>query len=375
MKKITKLKISPKILIIPAIGALIVAALSLSTQTGGGKDVLSEAIEGGELTLTSMGRNYESLTQFVQNDEAQARQLLEAARVALEDGKAKLNSAGRTTDEYLLGVLDNYHQIVQASNVMAKGVDNLLVVSENLTNAFYYYSHKDYETASREASYCLQILTPLLGDFQKSYEALDGIRENLFYIPSGQRDRFNLRFDQFINETDVYNQYVRLLQLLLEGKEYLQKNALLEEYLRELQNAIANNDYQRAEAIRREISKALQELKDPRYQKAAEAASKLDPKLLGGIASSIAQELRNRLRNVERIEVFEKYAESLEKYLEALQYLQQGEDKRLLAEQAAEEGLRILGEGQGGDSELQGLYAGLREALNKLRIKSQPEQG
>jgi len=372
MKKITKLKINPKILIIPAIGALIVAAFFLSTQTGGGKDTLSEAIEGGELTLTSMGRNYESLIQFVQNDETQARQLLEAARVALENGKAKLNSAERTNDEYLLGVLGNYAKLVQASNVMAKGVDNLLVVSENLTNAFYYYSHKDYEKASQQASYCLQILTPLLEDFQASYEDLDAM--NVFYIPSGQRDRFNLGVDQFKNETGIYNQYVKLLQTILEGKEYLQMNALLDEYLRELQNAIANNDYKTAEEIRQEISKTLESLKDPRYQKAAEAASKLDPKLLGGMASNIAQELRNRLRNLEGIEAFEKYAQSLEKYLEALKHFERKEFTE--AEQAAEEGLRILGQGQGGgDSELQGLYAGLSEAFSTLRRKDQPEQG
>jgi len=373
MKKITKLKFNPKLLIIPVIAVLIVAALFLSAQTGGGTDTLSEALEGGELTLTSIGRNYESLTHFVQDDEAQSRQLLEAARAALENGKAKLNSAGRTDDEYLRGVLSEYRKVVQASNVMAKGVDNLLVVSENMTNAFYYYSHRNYEKASEQATYCLQILTPLLEDFVTSDLDLNGM--NVFYIPSGQRDRLTLAIDQFMNESAVYDQYVKLLQSLLEGKDYLQENALLEEYLKQLQDALANQDYKTAEAIRQEISKILESLRDPRYQKAAEEASKLDPKSLKGMASDIAQELRNRLRNLEGIEAFEKYTQSLEKYLEALEYLKQGEDKQLLAEQAAEEGLKILGQGQGTDSELQGLYTELREALSTLRIKGQPEQG
>jgi len=61
--------------------------------------------------------------------------------------------------------------------------------------------------------------------------------------------------------------------------------------------------------------------------------------------------------------------------LEALRHFEQGETVE--AEQLINEGLGILAQGQGGDSELQGLYEGLREAFNtlQLRIKGQPDQG
>jgi F0F1-type ATP synthase membrane subunit b/b' len=373
MKEITKLKTNPKILIIPVIVALIVAAVFLSTQTGGSQDILSEAIEGGELTLTSVGRNYESLTQFVQNDDAQARQLLEGARAMLENGKAKLNSARRTSDEYVLDMLDNYQRLAEASGVMAQGVDNLLFISENLTDAIYYYSQKNYTVASEQASYCLEILAPLLRDFETSNATLNGI--NVLYIPSGQRDRLTLGVDQFRNETKIYNQYVLLLRSLLEGKDYLKKNAELEDLLRQLQSSIANKDYQTAETLRQRISEILQSLRDPSYQGAADLASQLDPSLLSGTTSDVAQELRNRLRNLEGIDNFENYLESLRRYLEALEQLQQGNVEG--AEQAINEGLGILGQGQGSDSELQGLYAGLTEAFNTLQqsIRNPPPPG
>lgn len=373
MSKLAKLKTNPKILIIPAIGALLVAAVFLGTQTGGGEDVLSEAIEGGELTLTSVGRNYESLKQFVQNNEAQTRQLLEAARSTLENAKTKLNSVRRTSDEYVLGMVDNYQTVAQASDVMAQGVDNLLFISENLTNAIYHYSQKDFEKASEQASYCLQVLTPLLSDFETSNAALTSM--NVFFIPSGQRDRLTLGVGQYTSEAEIYNQYVLLLRSLLEGKEYLQMNALLEEYLRQLQNAIANSDYETAQTLRQTISQILQSLRDTRYQVAADLASQLDPSLLSGMTSDVAEEIRNRLRNLEGIDDFENYLQSLEKYLEALSRFEQKDLEG--AEQAINEGLGVLGQLQGDDPDLQGLYAGLREAFNtlQLRIKGQPEQG
>jgi cellobiose-specific phosphotransferase system component IIA len=374
MQKITGLKTAPKILIITVIGALLVVAVFLSVQTGGGEDLLNEAIEAGELTLTSVGRNYESLTKFVQNDEAQAKQLLEAARATLENAETKITAAKRnTSDEYVLGMLDNYHRLAQASDTMAQGVDNLLTISENLTSAIDYYLQRDFEKAAQQASYCLQVLTPLLSDFRKADTALNGT--NVVFIPSGQRDRFTLRVGQYLNETEVYSQYILLLRSLLEGKDYLQKNELLEEYMRQLQSAIANKDYQAAENLRQKINDLLQSLRNPEYQNAADLASQLDPNAFGGTTSGIAEELRNRLRNLEGIDAFENYLQSLEKYLEALRHIEEGKPSE--AEQAINQGLGILQQGQGGDPELQGLYEGLRLAFNTLQqtIREPPPPG
>lgn len=366
------MKINPKILIVVAIGTLVVAFF-LSTRIGGKQDALSEAVEAGELTLTSMGRSHESLTQFLQENEAQAMELLEAARVALENAMAKLNSAAPTNDEYVLGMIDNYQKTAQASDVMARGIDNLLVVSENLTNALNYYSQKNYAKASEQALNCLHILTPLLSEFETSNATLKEI--NVLFVPSGQRDRLTLRVGQYRNEMETYSQYVRLLESLLRGKEYLERNDELEEKLRELQNAVANKYYEKAETLRQEISKILQSLRDPKYQTAVDSVSKLDPNLLGGTASEVAQELRDKLRDLEAIGSFENYLQSLEKYLEALRHFELGELPE--AEQAANEALGILGQGQGGDPELQGLVEGLREALNSLQlhIKGRPPPG
>ena len=371
MKNTSRWKINPKILIIIAIVAIVVAAVFLSTQTRG-EDSLSEAVEGGELTLTSVGRNYESLTQFVQNDEEQTRQLLEAARAALENARAKFGSAQRTSDEYVLGMLGNFESVVQASDVMAQGVDNLLLVSKNLTDAIDYYRQKEFEKASAQASYCLTVLEPLLNDFETSNIALSDI--NVVYIPSGQRDRLTLRIGQYGNEAAVYNQYVLLLRSILEGEDYLKLNAQLEDLMRQLQSAIANNDDQAAQDLRQQISNILQQLRDPSYQNAAGTASQLDPNSFSGAASDAAQELRNKLRDLEGIDAFENYLQSLEKYLEAMRHFEQGETAE--AEQDINEGLSIL-QGQATDQELEGLYAGLRQAFNtlELRIKGQPPQG
>ncbi len=152
MKRITQVKIHSRILIVSVVGVLVVAAVFLSTQLGSGRDALSEAVEGGELALTSVGRNYESLTHFVQNNESESKQLLDAATAALESSKAKLNSAKRTDDEYVRNMVNNYQSVAQASDVMAHGVDNLLAVSANLTRAIDYYSQKDFEKASEQAA-------------------------------------------------------------------------------------------------------------------------------------------------------------------------------------------------------------------------------
>jgi len=372
MIKMTNLK-NPKILVILAVGVLTVAVVLFNTQPSSGGDVMSEAIEGGELTLTSVGRNYESVTQFVQDDEAKARQLLDAALQALENARAKLNSAARTSDEYVLGMLSNYQIVAQASEVMAQGVENLLKISQNLANATDCYSKGDYEQAAEQAAYCFQILTPLLDDFKASNETLNSI--DFFYIPSGQRDRLTLGINQYRSEMEIYYQYVALLRTLFEGRDYMKMNQLIEEYLRQLQDALSNTDYKTAQEILQKIAEILKSLRDPSFQIAADAASELDPSMLKGMTLDMAEELLNRLRNLKGIEAFEDYLKGLEKYLEALRHLEKGEYEE--AEQAANEGLGALKQDEGVDPELQGLYAGLREAFHKLTLhtKGQPEQG
>jgi cellobiose-specific phosphotransferase system component IIA len=360
-------------LIVTIVGVLIVAAVFLSTQLGSGRDALTEAVEGGELALTSVGRNYESLTHFVQSNETESKQLLEAAKTALETSKAKLNSAKQTDDEYVRNMVNNYQSVAQASDVMAHGMDSLLTVSDNLTLAINFYSQKNFENASEQASYCLEVLAPLQSDFQASDSALKGII--ISYVPSGQRDRLAHGVDQYQNEMTIYNQIVLFLRSIIEGKDYLQMNAQLEEDTQELQSAIANEDFERAEGLLQKMSEALQTLRSPGYQNAADLASQLNPNSLSGDASAISQELKNRLRDQEGLDSFGNYLQSLQKYLEALELFKQG--KSTDAEQAINEGLRLLGEGTRSDSELEGMYEGLRDAYNTLRlhIKGQPDQG
>ncbi len=373
MQKITQLKTSQKILIILTVGVLLATTLFFTIRPSGGEDLLSDAITGGEFALTSVGRNYESLTQFANSNETQARQLLEAARVALENARARLNSVKRTSDEYIIGMVNNYQRLANASEVMTKGVDNLLVVSENMTSAFNYYLQGNYEKSSEKASYCLQVLTPLLDEFEGADSAVNGIND--VYVPSGQRDRMVFGVDQYKNETKIYNQYVLLLRSLLEGKDYLQKNAQIDDLMKQLQSAIAEEDYETAEQLRREISDLLDSLRDSSYQSAADLAKQLDPNQLGGRASSLAEELRNRLRDLEGLDDFQNYLRALEQYLQALNELK--EDNTSGAEEAINRGRGYVGEGVGGDPELRGLYEGLREAFNSLEmlIKGQPPQG
>ena len=337
--------------------------------------MLNTIVEGGDLTLTSISRNYESVTQFVNHNETQAKQLLEVAQVALENAELKLNSAKKSRDDYMLGMVSNYGKVIQASHTMAQGVDNLLAVSQNLTAALDYYSKKDYEKAAQEASYCLETLTPLLSEFVASNATLNSV--DYSYIPSGQRDRLTLGVKQFTNETEIYVQYLLILRSLVEGKDYLQMNELLEEYLRELQDAISKNDYESAQNLLEEISKLLQSLKDTKYQNITDTASQLDPNKLNGTDSDFSQDLRDKLKGQEQISVFETYLQGLEKYLNALSLFKQGD--KTGAEQEIDMGLGILGLGPspGDNAELQSLYAGLIEAFNSLRehMRSEPGPG
>ncbi len=381
MHKVARANLKLLVLLIAA--ALIIAAtLLVIIPRSSGENPLTDALEGGDSALTAIGRSYESLTHFTEDDEEQAVDLLNAARASLENSRAKLTSAGRTEDEYVLNMVENYQILAEASEVMAEGVENLLAVSDNMERALDQYGRGEYEEASEEASYCLGILTPLLDDFETWNDSLNGLSYR--YIASGHRDQVGQATGQYRSEMEIYAQYVLLLRCLAEGAEFLEVRQQIEEYLRQLQSAIANGDYDTSHELLQEISNLLQSLKDPKYQNATTSASQLDPSLLSGEASKAAQELKMRLKTPEGIEELENFFESLKKYLEALELLKRGDLPK--AEQAAEEGLEGLGEGSGegqggepgtGDLELERLFAGLREAFNSLlmRIRGQPEQG
>lgn len=374
MHKITGLKMPLKLLIALTMAALLIAVAFLSINIGGGgKNILNEAVEGGEYALTAVGRSYESLTHFVQENQTQAEDLLRAARTALDVAKAKLTSAGRTEDMFTLRMVENYQIISGASEVMAQGVDNLLTISDNLQNALNYYNQGEYEMAAQQASQGLDVLTPLLTDLKEQNSSLDGLNYN--NIASGHRDRVKNAVSQYRSEYEIYLQYNLLLRSLLEGKDYLETRELIDEKLRQLQSAIANEDYETAERLLKEIAEQLEALKDPKYENATATASQLNPELLEGNAFDVSQDL-NRLKDLEGIQEFENYLQSLEKYTEASNYLAQGNPQA--AEQAANQGMGILGQGQASDDpELQRLYTGLGEAFNSLlmRIRGQPDQG
>lgn len=373
MHKIARFKANAKFLLPVIMIIFILVAIFLSTHVGGGENALSEAIEGGELILTSISRNNQSITHFVENDKEQARQLLEAARASLDNAKAKLSAAKRTTDPYVRTMLANYQTLSEASDIMAQGVDNLLAISDNLENAINHYVQGAYENASAEASYSLQILTPLLSDFEKHNVSLNGL--DYSYIPSGQRDRVKQAVNQYKRTMEIYNQYVLLLKILQNETDYLNLSRLIEEYMQQLQRAANIRDYETAHNLLQEISNVLQSLRSPTHQSAADMASQLDPSLLSGLTSQAARDLQTRLRNLEGIEDFENYLRSLERYLEASNYLERGELEE--AELAVSEGLEMLEQGRGVDPQLQGFFTALREAFNSLqmRIRGQPDQG
>lgn len=378
MSKIRGLKTSLKLLIPFFIVGLLIAPILLNTPRSKIPNPLNFALEGGQYTLTSIGRNNESMTHFVEDREQEARDVLKAAHASLESGRTKLTAAENTEDEYVLRMAESYQILVQASEVMAKGVENLLSISDDLESAFNHYWRKEYEEASQKASVCLQTLTPLMSDFEKWNQTLDDL--NYQYIASGHREQTKQAVKQYRSAIETYLQYILLLRSLLEGVDYLEMRQLIDEYLKQLQSAIARGDHEAAQELLEEISKILQSLKGQNYQNAAATASQLDPNALSGEASEGAQDLKTRLKSKEGIDDFERYLESLEKYLEALGYLEQGNLQS--AEQAVNEELAILGQGPGiglgqGDSELQNLYEGLTEAFNLLlmRIRGQPDQG
>lgn len=396
MRRIGDRRVNLKLLVPLIIAGLLITAILLNTPMGSSPNSLSLAIEGGQYTITSVDRNDESMAYFVQDREEEARDVLKAAVTSLENGEARLNAAGNTDDDYVLHMVENYRILAGASEVMGKGVDNLLLISEDLKSALDHYARGQYEEASQKAAVCLEILTPLVSDFERWNQSLNDL--NPRYIASGHREQTELAVQKYRKTMEIYLQYILLLRSLSEGVDYLNMSQLIDEYLRQLQSAAARGDYNAAQELLQQIFGILQSLRGQNYQNAAATASQLDQNALSGQAAQTAQDLKTRMRSAEGIDGFEEYLESLEKYLEALGYLQKAEQAASegqtdlaqsyldMAEQTANEGLAALAQGSGqgtgigpgqGGSQLQDLYAGLSEALNSLlmRIRGQPDQG
>jgi hypothetical protein len=375
MHKIAGLKVHLKLLITLAVVAMLIAVVFVNIRMTGEQNSLNEAVEGGELALTAVSRSYESLTHFVQENQSQAEELLKAARVSIENAEKKLGSAGRTRDTFTIRMVSNYKIISGASEAMAQGVDNLLAINGELQNALTFYNQGEYVNSAEQASQALNVLTPLLIDLDKLNSSLDGLNYNS--IASGHRDRVTLAVGQYQSGQKIYLQYILLLKSLLEGKDYLETREVIDEKLRQLQRAIANEDYATAQKLLQEINDLLQTLKDPRFDNATETASQLEPELLEGNAFDAAQDLKTRLKDLAGIQQFETYLQGLERFVASSVFLAQGEPQA--AEQAANEGIGILGPGQPylSDPELQRLYEGLGQAFNSLlmRIKGQPDLG
>jgi len=355
--------------------ALVIAAVFLNNiPIDSGGNALTDAIEGGESTLAAIGRSHESLTNFVKDEEELARELLKATQVSQEKAKARLTSARRTDDGFVLNMADNYETLLNSSHVMTRGADNLLVINDDLEKTLNYYRQGAYQKAAEKASICLQTLTPLLDQFELRNQSLVDI--NYQYLASGHRDRVKHAVAEYRDGMRIYLSYTFLLESIMKGVDYLEAMNNANELFNQLQHALASKDYETAQRLLQEISEQLQHLKEPEYQDAASTASKLDTSLMDGAAFNTAQDMKNQLKDLEGIQGFENYLESVRKYIEALSYFEQ--ENLTAAEEAIDQGLSLLGQGETlGDAEVKRFYTALGGAFQSLRmqIRGQPDQG
>ncbi len=355
--------------------ALIIAAVLLSNiRFSGESNPLTEAIEGGESLLVAIGRSHESLISFMKGGEESAGELLKAAKESQQFAEAKLTSAERTNDKFVLKMTENYGILLNSSHVMTQGIDNLLAVSEELGNTLDFYRQGAYADAAEEASVCLQTLNPLVDEFELRNQSLDGV--NYQYVAADHKYQVKNAIGEYQNGTGIYLGYVSLLESILKGADYLKEMDDISEQYDQLQHALASKDYEKAEELLQEISEKLQPLKEPQYQEAANEASELDPKSLEGDAYNVAQDVKNQLKDLQGLEQFETYLNLIREFMKASTLLEQGDIEA--AEEAIDVGLGLLGEGEGtGDPEMQRYHESLRTAFNslKMRIKGQPEQG
>jgi len=355
--------------------ALIIAAVLLSNiRFSGESNPLTEAIEGGESLLVAIGRSHESLISFMKGGEESAGELLKAAKESQQFAEAKLTSAERTNDKFVLKMAENYGILLNSSHVMTQGIDNLLAVSEELGNTLDFYRQGAYADAAEGASVCLQTLNPLVDEFELRNQSLDGV--NYQYVAADHKYQVKNAIGEYQNGTGIYLGYVSLLESILKGADYLKEMDDISEQYDQLQHALASKDYEKAEELLQEISEKLQPLKEPQYQEAANEASELDPKSLEGDAYNVAQDVKNQLKDLQGLEQFETYLNLIREFMKASTLLEQGDIEA--AEEAIDVGLGLLGEGEGtGDPEMQRYHESLRTAFNslKMRIKGQPEQG
>lgn len=374
MRKFIGLKTGLKLILFLGVLALIITTVFLTNIRSEQGNSLTEAMEGGESVLTAIGRSHESLTNFVKDKEELARDLLKTAKASQEYAEVRLTSSKRTKDAFVLGMIENYLMLLNSSHVMTQGVDNLLAISEDLKKTLNFYQQGAYEEAAEKASVCLQTLTPLVEQFEPWNHSLDSI--NYLNLASGQKDRVKNAIGQYKDEMRIYLAYIHLLESIAKGVEYFNVMDNVNKLFDQLQHAIANKDYNSVPGLLQEISEQLQLLKDPNYQNAASIASKLDPSLLEGSAFNTAQDLKNLLKDLEGIQGFENYLESVAKYVEALEDVDQGNLEA--AEKAIEQGVSLLGQGQKlSDLYVQKYYTALENAFNtlKMRIRGQPDQG
>jgi len=377
MHKLIGLKTGLKFAFFIAVLALVIAAVVLNNLiTGGGPKALTEAMEGGESVLTAIGRSHESLTNFMKNNEQLAEELLKVAQTSQENAKAKLTFARHTDDDFVINMAENYGILLDSSHVLTRGLDNLLAITDDLKKAFGYYEQGAYEEAAEKASVCLQTLTPLVKQFNLWNRSLDSI--NYGYVASGHRDRVKHAVVEYRDENRIYLEYILLLESIMEGVNYLNAMDAINELFDQLQHAVANKDYENARDFLEEISEQLQLLEDPQYQNAASTASELDQSLLDGEAFNIAQDVKDQLKDLEGIQGFENYLESVRRYMEALSYFEQGDLEA--AEEAIGRGLSLLGQGESlTDAQIQRFYTALRGAFNSLttqmRTSGQLDQG
>lgn len=373
MRKFIGLKTGLKLILFFGVLALVITSVFLANIRGEQGNSLTEAIEGGESVLTAIGRSHESLTNFVKDKEEMAADLLTHAKASQEYAEVRLTSSKNSKDTFLLNMIENYWMLLNSSHVMTQGVDNLLTISDDSKETLNYYREGAYEEAAEKASVCLQTLTPLVEQFEPWNHTLDGV--DYSYLVSGQKDRVKNAIGQYKDEMRIYLAYISLLESIEKGVDYLNVMDNVNNLFDQLQHAIANQDYASVPELLQQISNQLQLLKGSNYQNAASAASKIDPSLLDGSAFNTAQDLKNLLKDLEGIQGFENYLESVAKYAEALNYVDQGDLQA--AEEAIEQGTSLLGQGQTlSDLYVQKYYTALENAFNtlKMRIRGpQPE--
>lgn len=356
--------------------ALIIAAVFLNNiRISGESNPLTEAIEGGESSLAAIGRSHESLISFMKDGEESAGELLKAAKESQQFAEAKLTSATRTNDKFVLNMAENYGILLNSSLVMTQGIDNILAISEELEKTLNYYRQGAYEEAAEEASVCLQTLNPLVDQFELWNQSLDGV--NYQYVAAGHKDQVKHAVVEYKDETGIYLEYISLLESILKGVDYLKEMDDIRELYGQLQHALASKDYEHAQELLQEISEKLQPIKDPQYQEAATTASELDPNLLEGEAYNVAQDVKNQLKDLHGLERFETYLNSVREYMKASSLLEKGDTEA--AKEAIDEGVGLLGkEGEGaGDPEIQRFHESLRAGFNslKMQLRGQPDQG